>query len=92
MRLNNHVIKFIQYFLLVFRVLAERENQVLGGHARCLRASEEESEDFIDDAFRAIFEVIIDQEESEKVSLLSSLGLVLDFFAPIVNNLHAEVT
>ena len=61
MGLNDLSVQLVENLLLVLRVLAECEDQVLGRDAARLGASEEESQDFIDDANLAIFEVILNK-------------------------------
>ena len=92
MGLDHHLVKFIQDFLLVLWVLAESEDQVLGGDTGCLRTGKEESKNFINDAPSAVFEMFIDQENGQEVTCFSKLRIFLDCFTPLIDDLRAEVT
>ena len=82
MRLDHHLVKFIQDLLLVLWVLAESEDQVLSGDTGCLRTGKEESKNFVNDARSVVFEMFIAQENGQEITCFSKLRIFLDFFAP----------
>ena len=91
-RLNDHFVELGKNLTLVLGVLAEGKDEVLGGYAGRLRASEEESEHLIYDTFVSILEVVLNQNHRKKVTSLGKLRLLLDSLSPIIYDDLAEVT
>ena len=61
MWLHNNRFKLVKDLLLVFGVFAEGKDQVLGGYAARLRASEEESQALVDYTHCTVLKMLINQ-------------------------------
>lgn len=57
--LDYFVLKLRQYLVLILWVFAEAVEKVLGGGGRCLSASKEESEGFVNDSDIPVLEMIV---------------------------------
>ena len=90
MRLDDHLVELSEYLLLVLWVFADSKDQVLGRHAARLRTSEEESEDFVDYAHFTILEVVIDEQDGEKVTGFGELRVPLQLLLALVDDSLAE--
>lgn len=73
-------------------MLAKCKNQVLSRDAACLGASEEECQDFIDDADLAIFEVLLDEQHCKEVASICKFGVFLDFLLTLLYDILAEAS
>ena len=92
MWLDDFLVKLVKNPFLILRMLTEGKNEVLSGHAGCLGPSEEEGEDFVDNAIISVLEVLLDQDHGKEVASLRLIRVLFDFFAPSIDNDFAEVS
>eukprot|EP00354_Favella_ehrenbergii_P009879 CAMPEP_0170464424 /NCGR_PEP_ID=MMETSP0123-20130129/9159_1 /TAXON_ID=182087 /ORGANISM="Favella ehrenbergii, Strain Fehren 1" /LENGTH=126 /DNA_ID=CAMNT_0010730089 /DNA_START=629 /DNA_END=1009 /DNA_ORIENTATION=+ len=90
MGLDNHGVELVQDSRLVLRVFAEGEDEVLGRHTACLRPSEEEREYLIDNAHFTLFEMVIDEQDSQKVTFFGKFRVSLQLNFPLADDCLAE--
>ena len=90
--LDDFLVKLVKNPFLILRMLTEGKNEVLCGHAGCLGPSEEEGEDFVDNAIISVLEVLLDQDHGQEVASLRLIRVLFDFFAPSIDNDFAEVS
>ena len=90
MRLDNYLVEFIEYLLLVLWVFADGKDQVLGRHAARLRTSEEESQNFVNNAHFTILKVLIDKQNGEEVTGFGEVRVPLELLLALVDDSLAE--
>ena len=86
MGLDDAFVELLEDFILQLWVLAKCKDKVLRGDAACLRSSKEEGQALVDDAQRAIFEVLINEQYGEEVSFTSELWLSFQVFTSLVDD------
>lgn len=67
-------------------MLAESKDQVLGGVARCLRASKEESQALVNDTDISSFKVIVTEKQCHEVTSLCQFWVLANLFAPLLDH------